>query len=140
MRFKRKSTAAQRLQAMPHKPGHTCAAPGCPAIVEAGSGSCCPAHKGATRKTRPSAAAQGYGRKWATVSRYYLAHHRICVDPYNRHPNVVTPSAHTDHIVPKSQGGKDTWENFQALCASCHTYKTMKYDRPGSAASSSGNG
>jgi hypothetical protein len=33
-------------------------------------------------------------------------------------------SLHTDHIVPKWQGGADTPDNYQYLCANCHEDKT----------------
>jgi len=33
-------------------------------------------------------------------------------------------AVNADHIVPLSQGGPDTVENQQALCAGCHKAKT----------------
>lgn len=32
-----------------------------------------------------------------------------------------------DHIIPRSKGGKDTWENLVACCSSCNTKKGDKY-------------
>jgi Restriction endonuclease len=29
-----------------------------------------------------------------------------------------------DHIIPRSQGGRDEENNFQSLCDTCHNYKT----------------
>jgi hypothetical protein len=33
---------------------------------------------------------------------------------------------HNDHIVPLSEGGEDSIDNFQALCVECHTNKTAR--------------
>ena len=32
-----------------------------------------------------------------------------------------------DHVIPRSRGGKDTWENLVACCASCNIKKGSKY-------------
>ena len=29
-----------------------------------------------------------------------------------------------DHIIPKSEGGLDVFENLQAICTDCHKQKT----------------
>jgi 5-methylcytosine-specific restriction enzyme A len=34
------------------------------------------------------------------------------------------PATHCDHVIPAAQGGDDTDENLQALCARCHQKKT----------------
>lgn len=31
-----------------------------------------------------------------------------------------------DHVIPRSRGGKDTWENMVAACMSCNTHKGDK--------------
>jgi 5-methylcytosine-specific restriction endonuclease McrA len=31
-----------------------------------------------------------------------------------------------DHIVPRSQGGTDAWENLQPVCTSCHDRKGVR--------------
>lgn len=33
------------------------------------------------------------------------------------------PSEHVDHIMPRSHGGADSWENYTAACASCNISK-----------------
>ena len=33
-----------------------------------------------------------------------------------------------DHIVPRSRGGRDTLENLQSLCKSCHGIKSATED------------
>lgn len=32
-----------------------------------------------------------------------------------------------DHVIPRSRGGKDKWENLVACCASCNIKKGSKY-------------
>jgi len=39
------------------------------------------------------------------------------------------PSEHVDHIIALRKGGENTMQNLQALCASCHSRKTARYDR-----------
>ena len=112
---------------MPARPPRTCQAPGCPATVPGGQGAYCPAHRRMT-DDRPSAASRGYGGAWRKDRRAFLARNPICVDPFNRHPNEVRPAVHSDHIMPRAAGGGDGWDNLQALCASCHSYKTMTID------------
>ncbi|AYO58856.1 HNH endonuclease [Chryseobacterium sp. 6424] len=33
---------------------------------------------------------------------------------------------HIDHIIPRSLGGKDDYENFQTLCSECNIGKSNK--------------
>jgi 5-methylcytosine-specific restriction endonuclease McrA len=37
-----------------------------------------------------------------------------------------TRSLTIDHIIPKSRGGEDTWENLVVACCSCNTKKSDK--------------
>lgn len=36
---------------------------------------------------------------------------------------IVTPAVEVDHIIPKSLGGADSFENLQPLCTECHVRK-----------------
>ena len=114
---------------MPTSPPHTCAVPGCPNSVPAGGGAYCQGHRGEGDKARGSRHQRGYDNRWYKISRYYLAHHPVCADPYNRHSRMTVAATVTDHVVPRAQGGRDVWENFQPLCASCHAYKTFNVER-----------
>jgi 5-methylcytosine-specific restriction protein A len=58
----------------------------------------------------------------------YLVAHPLCADPGNVHGSEVVTANEVDHIKSKSQGGKDEWDNLQALCKSCHSRKTAAED------------
>lgn len=115
---------------MARRPGHPCKSPGCPSIVAAGGGGYCADHaRDNTRgrlydEQRASSAQRGYGRRHQRLRRMFLAANPICVDPENRHRGEVRASTDMDHIIPKSKGGTDKWDNLQALCHSCHSAKT----------------
>lgn len=32
-----------------------------------------------------------------------------------------------DHVIPKSRGGGDTWENMVVACSKCNTFKSSKF-------------
>jgi len=40
--------------------------------------------------------------------------------------NLTTKSATIDHVLPRSRGGKSTFENTVAACAPCNTFKADK--------------
>lgn len=89
--------------------------------------------------TTTSSSARGYGAEWRKLRARKLKATPWCEDPYHVHraaehapPNAMTrtprprrPAAVTvDHLVPKSQGGTDAWENLMSLCQPCHNRKT----------------
>ena len=50
---------------------------------------------------------------------------------YKRHKNKCqycgsTKSLTIDHVIPKSKGGEDTWENLVVACSSCNVKKGDK--------------
>jgi 5-methylcytosine-specific restriction endonuclease McrA len=53
----------------------------------------------------------------------YLKRFPLCADPFKIHSG-PEPATDVDHILAKRSGGRDTFENFQALCHSCHSRKT----------------
>jgi len=55
----------------------------------------------------------------------YLNRHPLCADPFGQHGDEPPAADVVDHIVPKSAGGTDAYDNLQALCYSCHNRKTL---------------
>ena len=70
---------------------------------------------------RGSSADRGYDHTWrklrlqALIRDMYVC--QMCGKPAGK-------SAHVDHIIPKSRGGKDEMSNLQTLHAVCHQRKT----------------
>ena len=75
-----------------------------------------------TDRDRLSAAKRGYGRAWRALRKYFLNHHPFCEECLDRGRHEATAEVH--HIVPKAQGGRDTEDNLQGLCKSCHSRKS----------------
>ena len=71
---------------------------------------------------RPSASARGYGVEWRRLRLTILAQRPVC-----EHCDCQA-SEDIDHIVPLERGGTNEPNNLQALCHSCHSRKTAKYD------------
>ncbi len=115
---------------MPQKPLTACAIPGCPrpATRDGRCSTHATSPSGGRReqsRPRPSAAAQGYGRAWQRLRTRYLAAHPYCECGCGRR------ASHVDHVIPRSQGGTDAWENLQALAPGCHSRKTNRQDGGG---------
>ncbi|MEW5952645.1 MAG: HNH endonuclease [Bacillota bacterium] len=116
---------------MPNKPARPCRHPYCRALVT--DDAYCPAHKKQNTKhydkQRGTAAQRGYGGRWQRYRLQYLKEHPLCVICFKA--NKLTPSRHVDHIIAVS-GPNDPlfWDgdNHQALCANCHSRKTVKED------------
>ena len=77
---------------------------------------------------RPSASARGYDRRWQKNAKVYLASNPLCADPFGVHGKWPVMARHVDHVVPRSAGGTDDWNNLQGLCVRCHSRKTIQCD------------
>ena len=63
--------------------------------------------------------------RWQRLRKLILSRNPIC--QANDCNNL---SSHVDHIVPMADGGEPyELENLQALCASCHSRKTLKENK-----------
>lgn len=110
---------------------HPCAHPGCPNVVR--EGRYCPEHAGQEQRRydaeRGTAAERGYDARWRRLRMMFLRANPICVECW-RHGR-VTPATEVHHIVPRSKGGTDDWDNLEALCKECHSRKTAAEGRWG---------
>ncbi len=113
---------------MPYKPKRPCSYPGCPKLTD---GRYCPEHKKLMEKQydkyQRSKESSAFYRSsdWKKMRANYLIEHPFCVE-CNRHGK-LTKATVVDHIIPIRMGGPLLEEsNLQALCASCHTRKSIK--------------
>lgn len=75
--------------------------------------------------SRPGSAARGYDARWNRFRLRVLRAYPICaVEGCDRPARDVD---HIDGLGPLGPRGYD-WDNLQALCASCHSRKTVKQD------------
>lgn len=103
-----------------------CLYPGCPAVT---TERYCEAHADEAARSqreydsrRGSSAARGYGARWRRLRLMVLRREpfcRMCRDKGKR-----TPATEVDHIIPRRDGGRDEFDNLQALCKPCHSRKT----------------
>lgn len=112
---------------MPSKLARPCSVMGCPNRAAPGSSRCAEhaeEYKRASERERPSAAARGYGHRWRAIRARYLKLHPRC-------EVCGELASELDHIIPIRAGGTNHWDNLQALCKSCHSKKTNRYDGGG---------
>jgi 5-methylcytosine-specific restriction enzyme A len=64
---------------------------------------------------------------WRALRAQVLAEEPVCREC--RTENRVRATQHVDHIIPRVNGGPDTRENLQGLCAEHHSRKTMAETR-----------
>ena len=114
---------------MPDRLRHPCNYPGCSALV---NGRYCDAHRQAEQKRydqeHPVDDTYYQSPAWRKLRGAYAKVHKLCADPYGDHARAglqVVMSV-VDHIVPRKFGGKDNWDNLQALCRSCHARKSIE--------------
>jgi 5-methylcytosine-specific restriction protein A len=114
---------------MPHRIATGCMEPGCPEISSKGNRCGYHARQAQIKRDRRrgSAAARGYGARWRRLRAMYLRANPRCVDPFEVHETLMLANT-VDHVLPKSEGGTDVWDNLQSLCASCHNRKTASED------------
>ena len=77
---------------------------------------------------KKSAAKQGYGRRWQNSRKLFLKKNPLCVTC--KAEGVLIEATHVDHIKPHRGDMTLFWNqnNWQSLCASCHSKKTNKQD------------
>lgn len=82
----------------------------------------CELHK-INSENRPSSHKRGYGSRWQKARKSFLMSNPICVS-CGRLAEVV------DHIKAHKGDAELFWDNnnWQALCSSCHSKKTVRED------------
>jgi 5-methylcytosine-specific restriction enzyme A len=132
---------------MPPVVYHTCAAPGCPALLPPGVPACAThtTHRSqhAARVARirddrrDNAHQRGYTRAWHVRRRLFLQRYPLCgMRPDGRPPvmsrcadlGLETVADQVDHVVPHGGNHARFWDeagNWQALCAACGARKSQ---------------
>ncbi|MBS4762126.1 HNH endonuclease [Carnobacteriaceae bacterium zg-ZUI252] len=82
-------------------------------------------------KIRPSANKRGYNALWRKNSKAYLQANPLCVECAKEGKIVVADCV--DHIIAHKGDMKLFWDvnNWQSLCNSCHSRKTINEDMGG---------
>lgn len=113
---------------MPRKAKRPCAAPGCPKLTD---GIYCEDHAAQAeqerlqqqrqynRTKRDPELVKKYDGRYKKLRNLYIQQHPLCEACLKR--GLLTPAEEVHHIVPVKWGGKHSFENFMALCQSCHT-------------------
>lgn len=107
---------------MPAAAPRPCTKPGCGVLVRDGSGRC-QAHQREAWGKKPTAAKRITGRKLQALRADLFRRQPLCVQCKER--GLVVLATQRDHIVPLSEGGEDTEDNVQGLCAPCHDGKSL---------------
>lgn len=108
-----------------------CAHGGCGNLVAVGGSRFCEIHQSDNKENRPNSYRRGYDRRWSNTSKNYLASHPFCAECERQ--GVKTLATEVDHIVPHCGNKELFWDptNWQSLCHSCHSEKTVKEDNGG---------
>lgn len=70
-----------------------------------------------------SASKRGYGTAWRKLRLQAMRRDHWLCQPCQAKGR-VTPATECDHVIPKANGGTDTLNNVQGICAPCHKAKT----------------
>ena len=105
----------RRILALPLRP---CGEGGCGQLVR--SENYCERHRKARPKNRKRPDPYYMTARWKRLRKMV----------FNRTPWCcmckLTMATEVDHVIPRSEGGQDTFENLQGLCKSCHSKKTAR--------------
>lgn len=117
---------------MPNKPARACGYPGCDQLVR-GARYCAVHEQQVTARyetARGTASQRGYGSDWRVLRAMQLSRFPLCADPFGLHKAAgrIEPATDVDHVIPRSRGGTDRFDNLQSLCHSCHSRKTVMED------------
>ena len=108
---------------MPKPPKHPCKNPRCRNLTAVTYCEACVT--GGRTPRRPSAAKQGYGRRWQRLRLMKLARCPLC--------ECGQPATEVHHIVPVRHSGRVLvrLDELEAMCKSCHSKRTAAHGREG---------
>lgn len=106
---------------MPVSAPKPCNHPGCGVLVRDGTGRC-PKHPRPQWAKAATAPKRVTGRKLQRLRAELFASDPLCAAC--RRQGRVTLATQRDHITPLAEGGTDTDDNVQGLCADCHEAKS----------------
>ena len=117
---------------MPSRALHSCAVPGCGALLHAGEGGRCPAHAVPTWRPVDRVIPERIrGTHLQRLRRQLFERQPLCVlCDRAGHTTIATIR---DHVIPLTEGGLDVESNTQALCQSCSDRKTADEAKRGMA-------
>jgi 5-methylcytosine-specific restriction protein A len=80
------------------------------------------------QRSRKSSYERGYTADWRKARLMFLKRSPLCVHCHER--GEYTPATDVDHIIPHRGDREKFWDvsNWQPLCKSCHTIKSIKED------------
>lgn len=106
---------------MPIAAPRPCTHPGCGVLVRDGSGRCAKHPK--PQWSKPATATKRItGRKLQAMRADLFARDPLCAEC--KQQGRVTLATQRDHIKSLAEGGTDTDDNVQGLCADCHEAKS----------------
>lgn len=115
---------------MPRRILSGCKAQGCPNRSVEGGGGYCEIHQGLYQKEKSERGAKynkynrgydsnkRYGAGWKKIRDIYIKEHPFCEECQSKGINTLAVLVH--HRVPLSQGGNNSYENLESVCAKCH--------------------
>lgn len=105
-----------------------CSYPGCKKYANRGC-KYCEDHKKEKPTGTTSVWKYLYNNKWEIERKEYLIDHCWCVECLKN--NIYTLATEVDHKIPHEGNMKLFWDksNWQALCKSCHSRKTLKENK-----------
>lgn len=114
---------------MPRSALRQCSRSGCRSLVRGATR--CDAHRVSETRVGSYAQRSGVKRKeWDFIRQAFLAENRFCAEHLKRKPPEHVEATVVDHIVAH-RGDLEAFfdhENLQALCAPCHSRKTVNVD------------
>ena len=106
---------------MPMAAPRPCTHVGCTALVSDGSGRCELHPRPQWNKTAQTVK-RITGRKLQAMRAQLFKEQPLCAHCLPK--GFITQATQRDHIKPLAEGGTDTPDNVQALCAACHQVKS----------------